>query len=619
MPHVTLTRRFVLTCLLTVLVSLIGLLPTQPAFADATTTDRYRVYTYGFLGKEPYQKSASEDLASALSSYNTAADFNYTSVLFDAADLALVKTYRSSAAAKGDSVQKVTPILDQFQGGTTAEAVAIANQALTTLGDAGDPLAKAIKLALQDFVAETSPFVSSSPKYDNEQIVFILSWLSNAASNDSGTQNQLQRKLEERVNGALSDPKVQEYIGSWEVVWGPVVYERPQSVVVNNTLYVARKGNQYVIATAGTNPLSFYDWWVEDLDVSTQVQWPYRKYIPTGLDPKIAQGTRFGLGFLLEMSSGGQTLLDFLSDVMTDAEQEIDLVVAGHSLGGALSPTLALALLDQQDQWAHDHPFTISVEPSAGPTPGDADFATYYDQRLRNTTTRIWNEIDIVPRAWEEDLLKPIPTLYEPQIKPNWLIETLVQQAELNAAQGNYQQLVPYTAPLKGKVDVHPHTPTCQPANRAGLELAVDPSQPLDLDAVAEQIATHLKPGLTQLIKEKPEAAAQLLVISGASPQGGMELLQQSPESFNLSAYTWLKGQIKGLLTFFSQVGYQHTTEYSHLLGIDELTTYMAQQCYTGDNLSKWSIFTDSALAAIEKRICQLIYDATGTCLCGGC
>ncbi|NER19877.1 MAG: lipase family protein, partial [Symploca sp. SIO1C2] len=129
-----------------------------------------------------------------------------------------------------------------------------------------------------------------------------------------------------------------------------------------------------------------------------------------------------------------------------------EIIFTGISLGGALSPVLALAALDSQDTWAHGNSFNIYVEPIAGPTPGNEDFSTYYNQRLEEHTTRIWNSIDIIPHAWNEEMLDEIPSLYEDEIGATDLIQTLVEGAKFWARGGNYTQLMPDTLPLEGTV-----------------------------------------------------------------------------------------------------------------------------------------------------------------------
>ncbi|MGH9905070.1 MAG: lipase family protein [Pyrinomonadaceae bacterium] len=52
--------------------------------------------------------------------------------------------------------------------------------------------------------------------------------------------------------------------------------------------------------------------------------------------------------------------------------------VTGHSLGGALSPAVALWLSDTKAQWDPSGRSSLACLPSAGPTSGDQAFATYY-------------------------------------------------------------------------------------------------------------------------------------------------------------------------------------------------------------------------------------------------
>ncbi|NEO54423.1 MAG: lipase family protein, partial [Okeania sp. SIO3B5] len=253
-------------------------------------------------------------------------------------------------------------------------------------------------LALVLFMTTLIPSAAmASPSLDKEQQVFLLSILSNAASRIEGTQEELQEQLKTDITNYLNTPSIQEDIGNWELVWGPAIYEVKNSEYATNAMYVAQNGNQYVVAIAGTNPSSFYDWLFEDANVIKRVNWPYGD-IPASLKPKISKGTSIGLNYLLQdMKSSGKSVLEFLGETVENSDDEIEIIFTGHSLGGALSPTLALAAFDQKSEWAGEKPFKISVYPSAGPTPGNRDFSTYYDSRLGNSTTRIWNDIDIVP------------------------------------------------------------------------------------------------------------------------------------------------------------------------------------------------------------------------------
>jgi hypothetical protein len=48
----------------------------------------------------------------------------------------------------------------------------------------------------------------------------------------------------------------------------------------------------------------------------------------------------------------------------------------------------------------------------AGPTPGDAAFAGYFQKTIPAGLQRIWNAIDVVPHVWDTAHLRQLPTLY---------------------------------------------------------------------------------------------------------------------------------------------------------------------------------------------------------------
>lgn len=71
------------------------------------------------------------------------------------------------------------------------------------------------------------------------------------------------------------------------------------------------------------------------------------------------------------------------------------LTIAGHSLGGALVTMLALQAIEINPKVG----LNMAVYTLASPAVGDAAFADYFDARVRNSF-RVWNEYDIVPRAF---------------------------------------------------------------------------------------------------------------------------------------------------------------------------------------------------------------------------
>ena len=291
--------------------------------------------------------------------------------------------------------------------------------------------------------------------YTQQQTVFVLSMLSNLAITQTGSANRLEQYLGAHVDAHLQASA--DDIGVWTRVWGPAVFQAaPLSNVADNVMYVAcntATPPQYVVAIAGTNYNSAFDVLIEDFYVGKQVPWEYG-HPPPGA--AISAGTFAGLTILQfltpgpGMPGGNQRLDDFFKTVVT---QPIQIVVSGHSLGGALSPAIALWLLDTQPAWDLQTRATISCEPTAGPTAGNAAFARYYDQSLGSRTTRIWNRLDIVPHAWNQTDLSEVPALYNPAVPPDVVIDALVAAAESAASDGRYTQINAATAALDGTLN----------------------------------------------------------------------------------------------------------------------------------------------------------------------
>lgn len=298
--------------------------------------------------------------------------------------------------------------------------------------------------------------------YDIVQTVFQLSLAANGASNISATQTELQGYLNAYLNGG-TDPLGTQYAGffpqmnpslaggDWKVVWGPCVYSRRPTLPssATNAMYVAysAKLSTYVVAIAATNSTSLYDWVVEDGDVSPiyQAKWPvvlpfvakaHLPYLP--IQPAISAGTATGISNLLTqpamVDSVNGTLQSFLNHV---ASKDSTLIFCGHSLAGALSPTLALYLYPQPANTAWKQ---VLVLPTAGASPGNAPFAKAFAQAYPPTPSGVsapygqWNvdyanAHDVVPHAWNQ-------------------LENIVQPAD---AQGNYPSIYGVLNPSLGK------------------------------------------------------------------------------------------------------------------------------------------------------------------------
>jgi len=240
--------------------------------------------------------------------------------------------------------------------------------------------------------------------------------------------------------------------GDWQLTWGPGDYQIFGSMgQSDNAAFVVYSASQdtYILAIAGTNPSGRFDWLLEDFLVGSEflVNWPLTTqqspYYPAVMLPPvtvpksevvptnkmISAGTANGVYHTLTsmvqsqyapQSTANLTLQLYLSQLKQSASGTTKLIVTGHSLGGALSPTIAnwaqdtLANLDPR--WS-GHVFAM---PTAGPTPGNAAYAADWDAKfpkhtvavnsgniVKSLNTLVFNYGDIVPHAWQ-DLYKEV-------------------------------------------------------------------------------------------------------------------------------------------------------------------------------------------------------------------
>ncbi|ADO74691.1 hypothetical protein [Stigmatella aurantiaca] len=270
------------------------------------------------------------------------------------------------------------------------------------------------------------------------QKTFLLTYESNGLGATQGDESTLAQTLHDKLNTFLALPDIQAAMeGQWSLAWGPAVYENQpgEKSYADNVMYVAASPDQsvYVVAIAGTNMSSDYDQKTEDLCVNKTMLWtdafpslkPYG--VPSGINPwpVVSTGTALGVNALLENMKDpktGKSLVDFLRSL--SATDSKTLIFGGHSLGGALAPTLALALFNPSGgpfstgKWGH-----VYVLPVAGPTPGNKGLSQFFAQVFPPASLNlpqshyawnqnIWNSLDAIPHAWVVDMLQQIPTLY---------------------------------------------------------------------------------------------------------------------------------------------------------------------------------------------------------------
>jgi hypothetical protein len=288
------------------------------------------------------------------------------------------------------------------------------------------------------------------------------------------------------------------------------------------------------------------------------VNWPYNDASSAG---KIARGTKIGLDVLLNtLTDDGLSLSQFLGKQVEDSTKPLSITVAGHSLGGALSPAVALALLDTQGSSSHWDPSStasIAVQPSAGPTPGNEVWRDYYDSRLCKATDRLWNHIDIVPHAWQLSMLEEIPSLYNPSIPTSTLITKLVGLAKLNSKlAGNMQQICPTTKPLAGTVNMSTDISLKGLISLLEVLIANEIIDKLDLNKIETDLIKTL---IDDWIKHLNKQGNHNQVLHKSSVLAELENKGEK-------ALESLWGGFKNFIDFLKQAAYQHTTAYSILI-----------------------------------------------------
>lgn len=243
---------------------------------------------------------------------------------------------------------------------------------------------------------------------------FALAMFANAGQNQQQDQNtDLGSVASGMITTAIT--KASSTIGRWKIVWGPAVPAQILGPAYSlNAMYVAQsveEPSKYVIAIGGTNFNAVFDKVVEDLFVFAQVPWPYGFLESVLVAPgaNIALGTALGLTILQNMTPSGSLpgagtkLVDFLKTLVS---RKVEITVAGHSLGGALAPTVALWLANtQQDilslNWDPLKNATIQVQAFAGPTPGNSAFAKFLGFKLGDGLKSYYNSLDVIPHAWQ--------------------------------------------------------------------------------------------------------------------------------------------------------------------------------------------------------------------------
>jgi len=253
------------------------------------------------------------------------------------------------------------------------------------------------------------------------QQVFLLGVFSNVIRAEVNTVKNLEFIARIAVSIAVS-------IVGWEIVWGPVVWKSDPNNISgpDHVWFVAKKLTHtnehiYVISVAGS--ATIYNTVVNNAGVIPLVDFttwaagapPVPSLVQTlGLGTWIALGTAMGVHTLESYPAPAgaegawQTLPAFLKNAPRGSGSQF--IFTGLSLGGTLSPTLALRLV-QPDADVFTEADEILNYPIAGASPGNDQFANAFAERFPTTdgsgyevwNTNIANLLDVVPNGWSTD------------------------------------------------------------------------------------------------------------------------------------------------------------------------------------------------------------------------
>lgn len=287
------------------------------------------------------------------------------------------------------------------------------------------------------------------------QKMFLLSFLSELGAGVVGPG--LGPMLNYVINQELA--RLESHLGRWEIVWGPAVFQTNEYGLADNVMYVAGSPGfaDLVVAIAGTNPNSLFDWFQLDWNIRRAVPWRSGNAPP---DAVVSLGCATGLRILLDMRpaatlpGAGSKLMEFLNRVASAGPPgEKSITVVGHSLGGTLSLPLAVLLIDSQRWWDNLGRMRVDAYSFAGPTPGNESFSGYATERLGDNGHRLANSLDVSTMGWNVEDLERAKSVYAAVIPISPQVTEVLSFRQRQARHVGYVHVLPAAPPLSGRIN----------------------------------------------------------------------------------------------------------------------------------------------------------------------
>lgn len=227
----------------------------------------------------------------------------------------------------------------------------------------------------------------------------------------------------------------------WTVTWLAAPPPPPAAFDNFAFLAVSATGQEAVLAIRGTYPDPLMRPYWDDAAEDNPLQ-PMKPWAGGG---RIGGGTATGLAKLIALTNASGVTIDAAVAKLAAGTQ---LTVTGHSLGGTLTPVMALQLAGQFPALA------VAGMSFAGMTPGDSGFAALFAKPGAPPVRRVFNTLDTVAYGWDQVLATV--DFYQPQPQGGALVQFKLKTMARDLAAGGYDYTavgtpVPLTGRLQGR------------------------------------------------------------------------------------------------------------------------------------------------------------------------